>query len=228
MTIHDRTRNVVVVFGDQLDPDSAAFDDFDSAHDVVVMTEASEEATYIPQHRQRLILFFSAMRHMRDELRRLDRRVLYSELEDPSNTGSLSDELMRRLETLQPERIIALEPGDYRVQGELKAVAARTNTPLELRTDTHFLDTRAGFADFAEQRRTLRLEHYYRGLRKRYGILMDGTQPEGGRWNFDADNRAALNRTARGKLTPQARVPRTPAVEDVMAMVARQIGRAHV
>lgn len=62
-------RNLVVVLGDQLDPDAAVFDDFDRQQDAVLMMEVAEEATYIPQHRIRLTLFFSAMRHFRDALR---------------------------------------------------------------------------------------------------------------------------------------------------------------
>lgn len=61
-------RNLIVVFGDQLNADSAAFDGFDSERDAVVMMEVREEAIYTAQHKIRLVLFFSAMRHFRDEL----------------------------------------------------------------------------------------------------------------------------------------------------------------
>src|SRR6201999_1941514 len=60
-------RNLVLVFGDQLDASSSAFEDFDVARDAVAMQEVREEATYIRQHKIRLVLFFSAMRHFRDD-----------------------------------------------------------------------------------------------------------------------------------------------------------------
>ena len=54
-----KPRNLILVFGDQLDAGSAAFDGFDTAEDTVLMMEVEEEATYIPQHRIRLTFFFT-------------------------------------------------------------------------------------------------------------------------------------------------------------------------
>src|ERR1700759_2638516 len=88
-------RHLVVVLGDQLDAQSAAFDGFDAAQDVVLQMEVQEEASYIPQHRRRLALFFAAMRHFRDEQRDAGQRVVYSALDDAANRGSLSAELAR-------------------------------------------------------------------------------------------------------------------------------------
>ena len=47
-----------------------------------------------------------------------------------------------------------------------------------------------GFAEHARGRRQLRLETYYREMRARHGVLLDDGAPAGGRWNFDAENRA--------------------------------------
>lgn len=40
-------RDLVVVLGDQLDIDAAAFDDFDPARDAVWMAEVAEESTHV-------------------------------------------------------------------------------------------------------------------------------------------------------------------------------------
>src|SRR5689334_10623767 len=137
MTSRHKTRNLVVVLGDQLDDQSAAFDGFDQARDVVLQMEVKEEASYIPQHRRRLALFFSAMRHFRDEQRAQGRHVAYSSLDDNANRGTFTAELQRHARQLKPERTIVLEPGDWRVRAQL----ADLPMPIEFRADRHFLCT---------------------------------------------------------------------------------------
>jgi hypothetical protein len=94
-TLTFMTRHLILVLGDQLDPESAVLDGFDPAADAIVQMEVREEATYIPQHKQRLVFFFSAMRHFRDAQRALSRKVIYRELDDPTNRGTLALELER-------------------------------------------------------------------------------------------------------------------------------------
>ena len=129
MTSSQKVRHLVVVLGDQLDGQSAAFDGFDNTRDAILQMEVKEEASYIPQHRRRLVLFFAAMRHFRDEQRARGRQVTYSSLEDHANRGSLAAELQRHTRQLQPEQIIVLEPGDWRVRAQL----ADTALPIEFR-----------------------------------------------------------------------------------------------
>ena len=74
-------RHLVVVLGDQLNHDSAAFDDFDAAIDVVVMVEAREESTHVWSHKGRTALFLSAMRHFAVELQSKQFRVEYRKLD---------------------------------------------------------------------------------------------------------------------------------------------------
>src|ERR1700759_2857457 len=101
MKSSSKVRHLVVVLGDQLDGQSAPFDGFDSAQDVILQIEAKEEASYIPQHRRRLALFFAAMRHFRDEQRAQGRHVAYSELDDNTNRGSFTAELQRHARQLK-------------------------------------------------------------------------------------------------------------------------------
>ena len=167
-----QVRNLVVVLGDQLDVDGASFDGFDAGLDAVLMSEVHEEATYVPQHRQRLVLFFSAMRHLRGTLEARGYRVLYGALDDRSNTGTLTGELERRLKAMQPARLVVAEPGDFRVLHALRSSASRLAVDLEVRVDRHFLDTIEQFKTYASGRKELLLERYYRDLRRRHGVLM--------------------------------------------------------
>lgn len=79
---------------------------------------------------------------------------------------------------------------------ELIATAPRSRPLLEVLTarrvalvpDDSFLTPRTAFADWSSSRLPV-METFYRQQRARLGLLMDGDQPLGGRWNFDADNR---------------------------------------
>ena len=138
-------RNLVIVLGDQLDSDSAAFDGFDPVCDAVAQMEVLEEATYVRQHKKKIAYFFSAMRHFRAELETKGRRVHYVEVEDPHNTGTLEGEIGRLQLQLKPSRTIVLEPGDWRALDKLR----RLRHPPEIRTDRHFLCSTEQFDAFA-------------------------------------------------------------------------------
>lgn len=207
------TRRLVVVLGDQLNFDSAAFDGFDAASDAVWMAEVHEESTHVPSHRARTALFLSAMRHFRDALRRRGVRVDYTELAP----GSLAEHLAAAVRKLQPQRIVAVQPGEYRVQAALASGCPR----LEFLEDRHFYCTRREFNAWADNRKQLRLEHFYRYMRRKHGILMDGEQPCGGAWNYDAENRSAFGRKGPGPLPPLVRFEPDPITREVLALVAR-------
>ena len=72
---------------------------------------------------------------------------------------------------------------------------------LETRDDRHFYTTVRDFVVHARERRSVRLEYFYRELRQRHNVLMQNGKPVGGRWNFDADNREAFGKAGPG-LTP--------------------------
>jgi deoxyribodipyrimidine photolyase-related protein len=208
-----------MVLGDQLNPASAAFDGFDDRRDAVLQIEADEEARYVPQHKQRLVLFFSAMRHFRDAARAVGRRVVYSALDDDENRGTLAAELIRIAAELEPEQIMVLEPGDWRVRAALAAL----DLPIEFRPDRDFLcDTRT-FEEFAEGRRSLVLEDFYRMMRRRLGILIDRDgEPIGGAWNFDRENRKAFGRKGAPLIPPRLLPEPDRVTGEVMALVERR------
>ena len=216
-----RVRHLVLVLGDQLDPAGPSLDGIDRERDRVLMCEVAEEARYVPQHRQRLVLFFSAMRHFAAQLRRRRMPLDYRTLDDADSGGDFASTLRAELERTRPERMIVTLPGDHRVLRILEAAAAEAGVALELRADRHFLSSPEDFAAFARGRKVLRLEDYYRQLRRRHGILMDGEDPAGGRWNFDADNRRPFGKGGPGMLPAPARFAPDRTTRDVMALVAR-------
>lgn len=217
-------RNLVVVLGDQLDAESAAFDGFDPARDAVWMAEVAGESTHVWSHRARIALFLSAMRHFRDGLRARGWRVEYVELEEAGNAGSLGGELTRAVGEFRPERVVVVEPGEWRVERELEAVAAATGVVWEVRTDRHFFGTRAEFAVHAGERKQLRMEFFYREMRRRHGVLMDGGKPLGGEWNYDAANRECFGSEGPGAIPAVAGFEPDAVTRGVLAMVGARFG----
>ncbi len=185
----NKIRNLVVVLGDQLSPDLSSLAACDRALDLVVMCEVAEESTYVRHHKKKIILLFSAMRHFSDELRAQGWRVAYTRLDDHGNSGSLAGEVARAVATHRPERILITEPGDWRVLQIIRSWSNQLNLPVDVRADTRFVCSTDEFAAWAKDRKQLRMEYFYRDMRRKTGLLMDGPAPVGGQWNFDHDNR---------------------------------------
>jgi deoxyribodipyrimidine photolyase-related protein len=178
---------LVLILGDQLSMDIAALRSADPAHDVVVMAEVRAEGTYVPHHPQKIVMILSAMRHFADDLRAAGWTVAYSQLDDPDNTQSIPGELLRRAGEHGATEVLATRPGEWRL------ITALDELPLPVRqlADDRFICSDAEFAAWAEGRKQLRMEWFYREMRRKTGLLMDGAQPTGGQWNFDHDNRKA-------------------------------------
>lgn len=181
-----------VVLGDQCSRTIASLAGLDPARDVVLMAEVAGECTYVRHHPQKIVLVLSAMRHFARALAARGVRVDYVRLDDPANTGSLAGEVARAVARHRPTRIIATHPGEWRVREDMRAWEQATGVPVEIREDDRFLCPLPWFRAWAEGRRSLRMEFFYREMRRRTGILMEGEEPAGGRWNFDADNRKRL------------------------------------
>ncbi len=207
-------RQLVVVLGDQLDPASAAFDGFDSQRDRVFMAEVSAESEHVWSHKARIALFLAAMRHFRDELRARGDRVEYVELAD----STLGAELAKAVETLRPERVVVVEPGEWRVREELRRAVPR----LEIRPDRHFLCSLEEFRAWAGRRRQLRMEFFYREMRKKSGVLMEDGRPAGGTWNFDDQNRGSFKSAGPGFIRPPLSFPPDSLSREVLDLVARR------
>ncbi|GJE17819.1 (6-4) photolyase [Methylobacterium marchantiae] len=156
------------------------------------MVEVWEEATYVRHHKQKIAFLLSAMRHFAEELKADGIAVDYVRLEAQGNTGSFTGELQRAIVRHEPDRIVVTEPGEWRVWEMMQGWREALPVPVEIRDDNRFLCSRDDFARWAEGRHALRLETFYRGMRKRTGLLMKDGEPVGGQWNFDHDNRKAL------------------------------------
>ena len=176
---------LVLVLGDQLSPDIAALKAADKAQDIVVMAEVSNEASYVPHHPKKIAFLFSAMRHFAQKLRQDGWTVDYTQLDADTPHGSIAAALIAAADRHGTSKVIATEPGEWRLIQHLN------DAPLDLTQmeDDRFIATHAEFEAWAEGRKQLRLEWFYREMRRKTGLLMDGDKPSGGKWNFDHDNR---------------------------------------
>lgn len=191
-------RSLIIVLGDQLDLDAAAFDDFDATLDAVWMAEVSEESTHVWSSKPRTVMFLAAMRHFAQALQDSGRPLHYTRMEDEGNAGSLGAQLSADIGRLKPTRLVMTAPGDWRVLQTIKAAANASTIDLDIREDRHFFCSVREFSDHAKGRKALRMEYFYREQRTRHGVLMDGNEPVGGRWNFDADNRETFGAAGPG------------------------------
>ncbi len=176
---------LILVLGDQLTPGVAALRAADKARDTVIMAEVAAEAGYADHHPQKIALIFTAMRKFAGSLKAEGWRVAYTRLDDPENAGSIPGELLRRAAETGATEVIATGPGEWRLIAALEAAPLR----MTVLPDDRFLCSVAEFAAWAEGRKQLRMEFFYRDMRRKTGLMMEGDQPAGGQWNYDHDNR---------------------------------------
>jgi deoxyribodipyrimidine photolyase-related protein len=182
-------RRLILILGDQLAPDLTALAAADPARDIVLMVEARDEATYVRHHKKKIALVLAAMRHFASELAVAGWEVDYVKLDDPENSGSLTNEVFRALDRHDCQAVSLTEPGEWRLRQAFEALTDRLDVPLDILEDDRFICGHAEFERWADGRKELRMENFYREMRRRTGLLMDGDAPAGGRWNYDSENR---------------------------------------
>jgi deoxyribodipyrimidine photolyase-related protein len=185
---------LIPVLGDQLSFDLSSLAGADPADTVILMVEVADETGYVAHHKAKLVYVLSAMRHHAAALRAAGWHVDYVELTDPDNSGSFTGELARAIERHKPTNITVTEAGEWRVKAMLDSWADRFDVPVIILPDNRFLCDHAEFEAWAEGRKQLRMEFFYREMRRKTRLLLDGDKPEGGQWNFDSENRKPAKR----------------------------------
>ena len=211
---------LVPIPGDQLTRNLASLRGRTQDDTVILMMEVWDEATYVKHHKQKIALIFSAMRHFAAELREAGWTVDYIKLTDADNSGSFTGEVARAVERHRPRAIHVTEAGEWRVRAMLESWETRFAIPVTVHEDDRFLCAHAEFDTWAAARKQLRMEYFYRDMRRKTGLLLDEDGgPEGGQWNYDADNRKPA--PGRDLLMPQPIRFRPDAItRDVLDMVA--------
>ncbi|MDX1923010.1 MAG: cryptochrome/photolyase family protein [Alphaproteobacteria bacterium] len=211
--------NLILVLGDQLTLELSSLRCGNSAHDVVLMAEVGSETRYVKHHKKKIAFLFSAMRHFAQSLREQGWRVIYRKLDQTGSGSSFTDEVSKAVREISPARLIVTEPGEWRVLQEIESWNAHLPCAVDVLQDDRFICSRGEFAAWADGRKQLRMEYFYREMRRKTGLLMDGDEPAGGQWNYDHDNRSAAKPDL---FMPQPlRITPDAITQDVMQLVAR-------
>ncbi len=216
---------LVLVLGDQLSHTNPALAGVDAHTDAVLMIEAPGEATLVWSHKARITLFLAAMRHFRDELRARGFTVHYVALGD-SAEPTLAARMRDQLCELKPNVVRVAEPGEWRLAQDIAQTCAAVSTPLRVIDDTHFMCSRAEFTRWSQRYgRQLRMEFFYREMRRTHRVLLDDAgEPEGGAWNFDADNRKPYPKAGPGLIPAHESFAPDAITKEVMAEVEQRFG----
>jgi len=178
-----------LIFWDQLSLALASLKNI-GAQDTILMCELRDEVTRVRHHPKKIALWFAAMRHFAEELRNNGMNVRYVDFNDPLNSHNLDKEVKRAVADLSIQKIIVTEPGEYHFQETIKSWEKYLAVDVEICTDDRFLSTIDEFKEWAINRKELRMEYFYRNMRKKYNILMESDgSPTGGLWNYDKENR---------------------------------------
>ncbi|WP_394689297.1 cryptochrome/photolyase family protein [Hoeflea sp.] len=213
------------VLGDQLSFGLSSLAEADRACDIILMAEVMGEATSVRHHKKKIAFLFSAMRHHAQALRDDGFTVDYLALDDPNNPGDFGSALAQAVKRNDVCRVVMTEPSEWRVLEAAQSWREELDVDLEIRPDDRFLASHEDFVSWATRKdgshpKTLRMEYFYREMRRCTGYLMEGDDPAGGEWNFDSQNRKAL--------PEDVPIPKRPAFEpdqltrDVIALVGNR------
>ncbi len=198
---------LIPILGDQLTRTLASLRGRTKDDSVILMMEVWDEATYVKHHKQKIALIFSAMRHFAAELEEAGWQVDYVKLTDGENSGDFTGEVARATERHDPRAIHVVEASEWRVQQAIEEWPDKFACEVDILPDDRFLCSHAEFEEWAEGRKHLTMEHFYREMRRKTGLLMlDDGKPKGGEWNLDKQNREPpkgdMDAPARPKFEP--------------------------
>jgi len=181
-------RTVRLILGDQLNAAHSWFRRLDPQV-LYVQMEVRQETDYTIHHVQKVLAFFAAMRRFRDALLAQGHRVLYITLDDPRNRPDMTENLRWILRESGASTFGHQEPDEYRLDEQLKAFASTCGCAVEVADTEHFLTRRDELGALFKGKKQFLMERFYRVMRERTGLLMEGANPAGGQWNYDHDNR---------------------------------------
>ncbi|MDC1444656.1 cryptochrome/photolyase family protein [Amylibacter sp.] len=178
-----------LILGDQLNGNISSLRDVNKLTDSILICEVKSEATYVKHHKKKIAFLFSAMRHFSKFLEESNFKLKYVKYDDVDNSGSLFGEVKKATDINNYKKIIVTKPNEFRLYSEILEWENKLNIHVEIRDDDRFLCTTDEFNTWANDRKQLRMEFFYRNMRRKYNILMDGDEPIGGQWNYDSENR---------------------------------------
>ena len=178
-----------LILGDQLTHTLPILEQGDPSTDIVLMAEVHSEATYVRHHKKKIALIFSAMRHFAEELREAGWTVLYFAYDGAQTVPDLFNAVKTARSIHDFTSVSVTEPAEFRLLEDIRQWSDRLECPVDILPDPRFLCDHATFQNWAKGRKQLRMEYFYREMRRTHDVLMSDGAPVGGKWNYDAENR---------------------------------------
>lgn len=182
-------KKLILILGDQLSRDISSLKNARKNNDIILMGELADEAGYVKHHKKKIAFIFSAMRHFADALSKSGYNVDYRSYDDDNEISSFSALIETAIQNHAPDALVVTEPGEHRLIKEMNEWSKRFGIAVDILEDDRFICSHKEFRQWAEGRKTLRMEYFYREMRRKTDLLMDGDKPVGGQWNYDKENR---------------------------------------
>lgn len=180
-----------LILGDQLNSLHSWFKNKNP--DVIyVMMEIKPETEYVLHHGQKILAIFSAMRNFSEELKQQGHHVHYIYFDDQENAHSFEKNIQYLIEKYQIERFEYQEPDEYRIDKQMRDFTRKLNVTTKIFSTEHFYTQRNDLKHFFDGKKSWLMETFYRDMRRKHQVLMEGDRPAEGKWNFDKSNRNKL------------------------------------
>lgn len=163
---------LILVLGDQLTETLPAITDAVKTTDTILMAEVREEATYVKHHKKKIAFLFSAMRHFAQGLRDDNFNVNYVHYNDKINKGDLLAQVKHALSEKVFDEVKVTMPGEHRLLKSMEQWENVLGVPVTICEDNRFLATPQEFTDWAEGKKQLRMEFFYREMRRKHLSLI--------------------------------------------------------
>jgi len=177
-----------LILGDQLNINHSWFNRPDDKY-IYLMMEIKDETNYVLHHIQKILAIFSAMRSFTKELKEKDHNIIYIKIDDKNNEHSFEKNIKNIIKNYNVDKFEYQQPDEYRLDLLFKNLQSILNIKVESVSSEHFLTSRDQVKNLFKDKKQWRMEEFYRHMRKKYSILLDGDKPIGGKWNYDSDNR---------------------------------------
>lgn len=196
------SKTLRLILGDQLNINHSWFNKTDSTV-IYCMMEMRQETDYTTHHIQKVIGFFSSMREFARQLKDGGHEIIYLKLDDHNNKQTLRENLKSIIESEQVDLFEYQLPDEYRLDEQLNEICNFLEVETRSYDSEHFYTSRNELSNHFEGKKQWVMESFYRMMRENHNVLMQGSKPIGGKWNYDASNRKRL---------PQKHKPTLPLV----------------
>ncbi len=185
-------KQIGLIFPNDLSTNNKVLSSIKSS-DPLLLYEPCDTFYQLKHHKHKLVLLISALRHWKKILEDDFTNIIHIKI-----TKDRDIDLMHELETLHKKLEFNLlhvtQPSDHGILTQLMFFGSKHNVELKIHPDTKFIDSIEGFSEWSADKKSLVQEYYYRWLRKKYSLLMEGNKPLGGKWNFDKDNQKSISK----------------------------------